>query len=174
MSTAFALLLVVTSSTQAYFTNNVKFSLASNLQLNTKSVTALHASNTVEDYGENVMNTYGRYPMTISHGKGSHLFDTDGNKYLDMCAGIATCCLGHSHPALKKAVSDQMDKVHHCSNLYFIPEQAALAKWLVTNSCADKVPKLSCVFFSLKSNGTCEPLANCQQKHPNNIFLNGP
>eukprot|EP00596_Hydrurales_sp_CCMP1899_P005371 CAMPEP_0119041882 /NCGR_PEP_ID=MMETSP1177-20130426/14118_1 /TAXON_ID=2985 /ORGANISM="Ochromonas sp, Strain CCMP1899" /LENGTH=420 /DNA_ID=CAMNT_0007008279 /DNA_START=252 /DNA_END=1514 /DNA_ORIENTATION=+ len=76
--------------------------------------------------------------MTISHGKGSHLYDTDGNEYLDMCAGIATCCLGHSHPALKKAVSDQMDKVHHCSNLYFIPEQANLAKWLVKNSCADK------------------------------------
>lgn len=139
MSTAFALLLVVTTSTQAYFTNNVKFSLASNLQPHYKSVTALHASNTVDDYGENVMNTYGRYPMTISHGKGSHLYDTDGNEYLDMCAGIATCCLGHSHPALKKAVSDQMDKVHHCSNLYFIPEQAALAKWLVKNSCADKV-----------------------------------
>ena len=93
---------------------------------------------TVTDYSENVMNTYGRYPMTISHGKGCMLYDTDGKEYLDMAAGIATCCLGHSHPALKKAVSDQMDKVHHCSNLYFIPEQAALAKWLVSNSCADK------------------------------------
>jgi acetylornithine aminotransferase len=94
--------------------------------------------NTVSDYSDNVMNTYGRYPMTISHGKGCKLYDTDGKEYLDMAAGIATCCLGHSHPALKKAVSDQMDKVHHCSNLYFIPEQAALAKWLVHNSCADK------------------------------------
>jgi acetylornithine/N-succinyldiaminopimelate aminotransferase len=60
-------------------------------------------------------------------------------KYLDMAAGIATCILGHSHPALKEAVTKQMDRVHHCSNLYFIPEQAKLAEWLVDNSCFDKV-----------------------------------
>ena len=136
MATPVLFLLVVASSTKAYFTNNLKrpSGVAS-----AKSATILRSTRTLEDYGDNVMNTYGRYPMTISHGKGSHLYDTDGNEYLDMCAGIATCCLGHSHPALKKAVSDQMEKVHHCSNLYFIPEQAALAKWLVQNSCADKV-----------------------------------
>ena len=96
-------------------------------------------STTVSDYADNVMNTYGRYPMTISHGKGCKLYDIEGKEYLDFAAGIATCCLGHSHPALKKAVNDQMDKVHHCSNLYYIPEQGQLAKWLVKNSCADKV-----------------------------------
>ena len=73
----------------------------------------------------NVMNTYGRYPLTISHGKGSRLFDTEGKSYLDCAAGIATCCLGHSHPALKAAISAQMERVHHCSNLYYIPEQVA-------------------------------------------------
>ena len=131
---SFSFLIVVVGCAQGYFIGNLKLSAAS-----LQTVTSLKAS-VVEEYGENVMNTYGRYPMTISHGKGSHLYDTDGNEYLDMCAGIATCCLGHSHPALKKAVSDQMDKVHHCSNLYFIPEQAALAKWICKNSCADKVP----------------------------------
>jgi 4-aminobutyrate aminotransferase-like enzyme len=136
MATPLLFLLVVASSTQAYFTNNLKRPTG---VASAKSATILRSTRTLEDYGDNVMNTYGRYPMTISHGKGSHLYDTDGNEYLDMCAGIATCCLGHSHPALKKAVSDQMEKVHHCSNLYFIPEQAALAKWLVSNSCADKV-----------------------------------
>ena len=102
------------------------------------SGTMTQLQSTVTEYTDKVMKTYGRYPMTISHGKGCKLYDTDGKEYLDMAAGIATCCLGHSHPSLKKAVSDQMDKVHHCSNLYFIPEQAALAKWLVKNSCADK------------------------------------
>ena len=97
------------------------------------------ASTTAADYADNVMTTYGRYPMTISHGKGCKLYDTEGKEYLDFAAGIATCCLGHAHPALKKAVSEQMDRVHHCSNLYFIPEQGQLAKWLVQNSCADKV-----------------------------------
>lgn len=90
------------------------------------------------DYEENVMNTYGRYKMTISHGKGCKLYDVDGKEYLDCTAGIATCCLGHSHPALKKAVNDQMEKVHHVSNLYFIPPQADLAKWLVETTCGDK------------------------------------
>eukprot|EP01036_Dinobryon_divergens_P041964 gene41964-55678_t len=84
------------------------------------------------------MTTYGRYPLTISHGKGSRLFDENGKEFLDFTAGIATCCLGHSHPKLKEAVMNQMDRVHHVSNLYFIPEQAKLAKWLVSNSCADK------------------------------------
>lgn len=139
------LLLIVVGSVQGYFFGNIKLSLAASLkQTKGKTSTILYGTTTVDEYGENVMNTYGRYPMTISHGKGSHLYDTDGNEYLDMCAGIATCCLGHSHPALKKAVSDQMDKVHHCSNLYFIPEQAALAKWLVQNSCADKVINMPC------------------------------
>ena len=146
MATPLLCLLVVASSTQAYFTNTLK---RPSVVVSAKSTSKLGSTRTVEDYGDNVMNTYGRYPMTISHGKGSHLYDTDGNEYLDMCAGIATCCLGHSHPALKKAVSDQMDKVHHCSNLYFIPEQAALAKWLVKNSCADKVPEQSMLNFHL-------------------------
>ena len=59
----------------------------------------------------NVMNTYGRYPLTISHGKGCKLYDSNGKEYLDFAAGIATCILGHANPALKKAVSEQMDKV---------------------------------------------------------------
>jgi acetylornithine/N-succinyldiaminopimelate aminotransferase len=40
------------------------------------------------------MNTYGRYPIVISHGKGCYLYDVNGKQYLDMAAGIATCCLG--------------------------------------------------------------------------------
>jgi len=76
--------------------------------------------------------------MTISHGKGSKLYSVEGKEYLDCASGIATCCLGHAHPALQKAVSRQMSRVHHCSNLYFIPEQAALARYLIETSCMDK------------------------------------
>lgn len=86
-----------------------------------------------------VMKTYGRYKLTIDHGKGCRLYDSAGREYLDFGAGIATCILGHGNQRLKTAVSNQMDKVHHCSNLYFIPEQAELAKWLVESSCMDKV-----------------------------------
>ena len=45
----------------------------------------------------NIMNTYGRYPLAISHGSGCYLYDLEGNRYLDMAAGIATCCLGNFH-----------------------------------------------------------------------------
>lgn len=92
----------------------------------------------VDEYSANIMNTYSRYPLTISHGKGCVLYDIDGKAYLDFAAGIATTVIGHANPDLKRAISEQLDKFNHCSNLYYIPEQAALAKWLVSNSCADK------------------------------------
>lgn len=101
----------------------------------TKTTTEIVKNN----YDSSVMNTYGRYPLTISHGKGVYLYDTTGREYLDFAAGIATCCLGHANAKLRDAVAQQMDRVHHCSNLYFIPEQGALAKWLVKGSCLDKV-----------------------------------
>ena len=50
--------------------------------------------------------------------KGCKLYDVDGKEYLDMAAGIATCCLGHSNQELKLAVTQQMEKVHHVSNIY--------------------------------------------------------
>ncbi len=86
-----------------------------------------------------VMNTYGRYPIVISHGKGAHLFDIAGEDYLDFVGGIAVCALGHAHPTLIDAMHKQISRVSHVSNLYIIPEQITLAKWLVENSFADKV-----------------------------------
>lgn len=92
-----------------------------------------------DEFNKYVMNTYGRFPIAITHGKGCRLWDVDGKEYLDFVAGIATCTLGHAHPALIKTVEEQIRKYHHVSNLYYIPEQGELAKWLVNNSCADKV-----------------------------------
>ena len=80
-----------------------------------------------------------RYPLTIASGKGCKLFTTDGQEMLDFVSGIATCALGHAHPALTAAIEKQMATVHHVSNLYFIPEQARLAKWICDNSVASKV-----------------------------------
>jgi len=91
-----------------------------------------------ECYKENVMPTYSRFNLAMARGEGVRLFDTDGKEYLDFAAGISTCALGHGHAGLTKAVADQMSSVHHVSNLYYIPEQAALAEWLVRTSCADK------------------------------------
>jgi len=92
-----------------------------------------------EDFNTYVMNTYGRFPIAIAKGEGCRLWDTTGKEYLDFVAGIATCTLGHGHPALAKTVSEQIHKLHHVSNLYYVPEQGELAKWIVEHSCADRV-----------------------------------
>ena len=91
------------------------------------------------DFDTYVMGTYGRFPMAIAKGQGSTLWDTAGKSYLDFVAGIATCTLGHAHPALVDAVCQQINKIHHVSNFYYIPEQGELAKWIVDHSCADRV-----------------------------------
>ena len=90
-------------------------------------------------FDSSVMQTYGRFPIAIEQGEGCRLWDTEGKEYLDFVAGIATCTLGHAHPALIAAVTKQIKKLHHVSNLYYIPEQGQLAQWLVDNSCMDKV-----------------------------------
>ena len=92
-----------------------------------------------DNFNGSVMNTYGRFPVAMEKGEGCRLWDTDGKAYLDFVAGIATCTLGHAHPALIEAVTNQIKKLHHVSNFYYIPEQGELAQWLVDNSCADKV-----------------------------------
>lgn len=91
-----------------------------------------------EEFDQYVMSTYGRFPIALDHGKGCRVWDTQGKEYLDFVAGIATCTLGHAHPVLVKAVTEQMQKLHHVSNLYYIPEQGELARWLVEHSCADR------------------------------------
>ncbi|WP_330204609.1 aspartate aminotransferase family protein [Cyanobacterium sp. Dongsha4] len=92
-----------------------------------------------DTFNQYVMNTYGRFPVAIEKGEGCKLWDTEGKEYLDFVAGIATCTLGHAHPALIETVTEQIKKLHHVSNLYYIPEQGELAKWIVDHSCADKV-----------------------------------
>ena len=92
-----------------------------------------------DQFNAHVMGTYGRFPIAIERGWGCHLWDTQGQEYLDFVAGIATCALGHAHPALVETVTQQIQKLHHVSNLYYIPEQGQLAQWLVEHSCADRV-----------------------------------
>ena len=85
------------------------------------------------------MNTYGRFPLALAKGKGCWVNDTQGRRYLDAVAGIATCTLGHSDRAMQRALRKQLGRLQHVSNLYRIPEQEELASWLVRNSCADSV-----------------------------------
>ncbi|KQW69800.1 aspartate aminotransferase family protein [Methylibium sp. Root1272] len=74
-----------------------------------------------------VMNTYGRLPFALSHGQGCRVWDTDGREYLDALGGIAVNTLGHAHPKLVPALTDQIGKLIHCSNYYQAPLQEQLA-----------------------------------------------
>ncbi len=91
-----------------------------------------------DSFNQAVMSTYARFSLALERGSGCRVWDTQNREYLDFVAGIATCTLGHAHPALVETVTRQIQKLHHVSNLYYIPEQGDLAKWLVQNSCADR------------------------------------
>ena len=86
-----------------------------------------------------LMDTYSRFPLTLVKGKGCWVWDDRGHRYLDCVAGIATCTLGHSSRAMHKALSRQLGRLQHVSNLYRIPEQEQLASWITGHSCADRV-----------------------------------
>ncbi len=74
-----------------------------------------------------VMKTYGRLSLALSHGRGCWLWDTEGKKYLDGLGGIAVNTLGHAHPKLVPALTDQIGKIIHSSNYYLVPLQEQLA-----------------------------------------------
>jgi len=88
---------------------------------------------------DHLMNTYMRQPVTFTKGEGVWLWDTAGEKYLDALAGVAVNGLGHAHPKLVAAISEQAAKLIHVSNVYHIAEQDALADKLCAISGMDKV-----------------------------------
>jgi acetylornithine/N-succinyldiaminopimelate aminotransferase len=91
------------------------------------------------------MNTYHRLPVTFARGEGAWLWDTEGRKYLDFTSGIAVNCLGHGHPALVKAVSDQAARFCHTGNYFQSDTSVAFAEKL-TAACAPAGMKK--VFFA--------------------------
>jgi len=84
-----------------------------------------------ELFTRNVVPSYGRFELVLSHGEGSYIFDVAGKRYLDLGSGIAVCCLGHAHPAITEALVEQSKKLIHVSNLYFTEPQGRLAAELV-------------------------------------------
>ncbi len=86
-----------------------------------------------------LMNTYGRQELTLVRGEGCHVYDSEGNQYLDLVAGIAVNGLGHCPPRVVKALQKQAEILIHTSNLYYTQPQAELGKLLVENSELDRV-----------------------------------
>jgi acetylornithine/N-succinyldiaminopimelate aminotransferase len=82
-------------------------------------------------FSRNVVPSYGRFDLVLSHGAGSYVYDVAGKRYLDLGSGIAVCCLGHAHPAITEALVEQSQKLIHVSNLYYTEPQGRLAAELV-------------------------------------------
>ena len=91
-----------------------------------------------ELFAKNVVPSYGRFDLALSHGSGSYVFDVAGKRYLDLGSGIAVCCLGHAHPAITEALVEQSKKLIHVSNLYFTEPQGRLAAEIVKRIGAGK------------------------------------
>jgi acetylornithine/N-succinyldiaminopimelate aminotransferase len=89
--------------------------------------------------GSALYETYARAPLAFERGEGSWLVTESGDRYLDFAAGIAVNSLGHSHPHLVAALTEQAGKLWHVSNVYEIPGQSRLGQRLVENTFADKV-----------------------------------
>ncbi|MFV1527809.1 MULTISPECIES: aspartate aminotransferase family protein [unclassified Phaeobacter] len=106
-----------------------------------------------------VLPTYNRAPLSFVKGEGAWLIEADGRRFLDLAAGIAVNALGHAHPALVKALTEQAEHLWHVSNLYHIPQQQALADRLVEHSFADTV------FFTNSGTEACELAVKMARKY---------
>lgn len=93
----------------------------------------------IENNNKYVMNTYKSFPIVLKQGKGSYLWDVNGKKYLDFVSGIAVNVLGYADEEYIEVIKNQLEKIHHCSNLYINEPGVDLAEKLVKNSEFDKV-----------------------------------
>jgi acetylornithine/N-succinyldiaminopimelate aminotransferase len=106
-----------------------------------------------------VLPTYNRAALQFTKGEGSWMIEADGRRFLDLGAGIAVNALGHAHPALVAALTEQAQKIWHVSNLYQIPQQQELADRLVAATFADTV------FFTNSGTESCELAVKMARKY---------
>jgi len=107
---------------------------------------------------------YARLPISFDRGDGARLWDADGNEYIDAIGGIAVCALGHSHPAIAKAISEQASTLLHTSNLYSVTHQENLA----TKLC--ELTGMDSVFFGnsgAEANEAAIKLSRLHARHKN-------
>ena len=77
------------------------------------------ANQYMQEEDDAILKTYNRYPVVLDHGDGAYLYDPEGKKYLDFCAGIAVFALGYGNKIYNDALKEQIDKVIHTSNYYY-------------------------------------------------------
>jgi len=98
----------------------------------TRQEFAQNTTNSIRELFEQyVVPSYARFDLVLERGEGSHVWDANGKRYLDLGGGIAVCALGHAHPEITEALIEQSKKLVHTSNLYYTEPQARLAKRIV-------------------------------------------
>lgn len=115
-----------------------------------------------------IMPTYKRLPVTFERGEGAWLWDDHNLRYLDALSGIAVCSLGHAHPAIHKAISEQSAKLIHTSNVYTIAIQERLADKLIALSGMDNV------FFSNSGAEANEAAIKIARKYGHSVGVERP
>ena len=108
---------------------------------------------------EHIMNTYGRFDVTFVKGAGTKVYDIEGKAYLDFVSGVAVNCLGHSHPAIARTLTEQSQQLIHVSNLYWNDKQLMLAEKLAAYSDHHEV------FFSNSGTEAVETGLKLARKH---------
>jgi len=110
-----------------------------------------------------VLQNYARYPIVIHRGKGCHVYDANGTRYLDFISGIGVNALGHAHPRIVKVIRDQAALLMHCSNLYYHEFQGPLAKKLA------EISGLQRTFFCNSGTEAMEGALKMARAHGNKI-----
>ncbi|MDA3894305.1 MAG: aspartate aminotransferase family protein [Salinivirgaceae bacterium] len=116
---------------------------------------------------QHYLQTFGRFPVTFERGDGSHVWDVEGNEYIDALGGIAVNVLGHNHPGLVKAIQEQAGKLLHISNFYLNVPQAVLSKKLIDLSGLDRV------FFANSGAESVEGAIKIARKYAHSIGRGG-
>jgi len=117
---------------------------------------------------DKLMHNYGSRDLTLTRGEGSRVWDDQGRSYLDAISGIAVCGLGHTHPAVTRAICDQAGQLLHVSNLYNIPPQRQLAERLCEQSGMERV------FFANSGAEANEAALKIARKYGHERGLNKP
>jgi predicted acetylornithine/succinylornithine family transaminase len=110
-----------------------------------------------------LLQNYARYPIVIHRGKGCHVYDVSGTRYLDFISGIGVNALGHAHPRIVKVIRDQAALLMHCSNLYYHEFQGPLAKKLA------EISGLARTFFCNSGTEAMEGALKMARAHGNKI-----
>src|SRR5262245_8624642 len=119
--------------------------------------------NVMELESQYLVQNYSRYPLVIHRGKGSHVYDANGTRYLDFISGIGVNALGHAHPRIVKVIRDQVGLLMHCSNLYYHEYQGPLARKL------SEISGLNRSFFSNSGTEAMEGALKMARSHGNKI-----